>query len=97
MAGIGEAAISSRYSRDAERAADARGIMLMEAAGLNPGPFAEFFKRLLEKEGVYADVTSFLNSHPATEERAKLAAQAPSVGRTAFDGRDWLALKHICG
>jgi len=96
MAGMGQAMISSRYSRDAERAADARGIMLMEGAGLNPGPFAQFFKRLLEKEGAYSDVASFLASHPATEERARLAEQAPAQGRTALDDKDWKALKAIC-
>jgi beta-barrel assembly-enhancing protease len=96
MAGMGQAMVSARYSQDAERAADARGIMLMEAAGLNPGPFAQFFKRLLEKEGAYAGVATFLASHPATEERAKLAAEAPSVGRTALADRDWKAIKAIC-
>ncbi|HYB10632.1 MAG TPA: M48 family metallopeptidase [Alphaproteobacteria bacterium] len=96
MAGMGQAMISARYSRDAERAADARGIMLLEGASLNPGPFAQFFKRLLEREGAYSDVASFLASHPATEERARLAALAPAEGRTALGDKDWKALKAIC-
>ncbi len=97
VVGIGQAALQARYSRAAERAADARGVAILEAAGLDPRPFGAFFKRLAGKEVSAGGIGSFLDSHPASEERAALVAGLPARGRPALDEADWQALKRICG
>lgn len=97
VAGLGQSIISASYSREAERAADARGVALLKAAGLDARPLAVFFARIAAKEGAFDQIVPFLNSHPATEERIKLLNSIPPGGREALDSSDWLALKTLCG
>lgn len=95
--GIGQAMVSTAYTREAERAADARGLALLEAAALDPSPVGEFFARLARGEGGAVDVLAFLRSHPATSDRARLFGQARTGGAAALDESEWQALKKICG
>ena len=94
---IGTAALSASYGREAESAADAQAVMLMEKAGYDLAPFAAFFTRLEAKEGDGELPIAFLRSHPPNAERARLIAAAPTGGRQALDDRDWRSLKAICG
>jgi predicted Zn-dependent protease len=94
-AGIAQAALDAKYSRDMERAADVRGIELLVGAGLDAGPFGTFFLRLATKQQNNA-MMPFFESHPPSEERAKLIEMAPVTGRVALDADDWKALKSIC-
>ncbi len=96
IAMLGRAMVSARYSRDAERAADARGIELLESAGLDPRPFGAFFARLAQKEDGGGSIAPFLAGHPATERRARLVDALPAGGREALDSADWQRLKAIC-
>jgi len=93
---ISTAALSASYSREAESAADAEAVTLMEKAGYDLAPFAAFFTRLQEKQGDGELPIGFLHSHPPSDERAHLIAAAPPGGREALGARDWQALKSIC-
>ena len=97
VVGIAQAALQARYSRAAERAADARGVAILEAAGLDPRPFGDFFRRLASQYGPGGGFGSFLASHPGSAERAALISGLPAHGRPALDDAGWQALKHICG
>jgi Zn-dependent protease with chaperone function len=56
-----------RFSRDAEREADADGLKRLLAARIDPQGMVRFFERL-EKEGS-ASVPALLSTHPVTGER----------------------------
>lgn len=97
IAGLGRSMVSASYSREAERAADAQGVALLKAAGLDARPLAAFFKRIAAKEGDFAQIAPFLSSHPATKERVKLLNSIPPGGRDALESGDWSTLKSLCG
>jgi Zn-dependent protease with chaperone function len=71
----GEAALqlgSLKFSRDAERAADAAGLQRMHEAGIDPEGMADFFATLGRREATGATgaaVAGFLSTHPLSEER----------------------------
>lgn len=94
---IGTAALSASYGREAESAADAKAVALMEKAGYDLAPFAAFFTRLEAKQGDGELPIAFLRSHPPNAERARLIAAAPTGGRQALAEHGWRALKAICG
>jgi predicted Zn-dependent protease len=62
----------ARFSREAEREADAIGIQAMSAAGYNPTGMATMFEELLEhRQSRPAGVEQFFSTHPLTEERIR--------------------------
>lgn len=87
-----------RYSRDAEREADARGQAILQKLGLSSRGMAPFFRRLAGKgEGKEAAmVKELISSHPDTLRRAKLSEARAKGGRPAFSGADWAAIKAAC-
>ena len=104
---IAQLVISSSFSRDDERAADARGAERLMRAGINPMGMADFFGRLADGEGKDASgLYSYISSHPALEERRENirrlagaqgenspqgAAYAPAMGEAA-----WARLRSLC-
>lgn len=62
--------LTLRFSRDAERDADAEGVAILDRAGLTPRGMITFFTTLKSEEGVAGSIPAFLSTHPATEERA---------------------------
>jgi len=92
-------------SREMEAEADAGALELLDAARISSAGFASFFERLARRDHPASDKTprfaqlipSFLNSHPATEEREK-AARAHPMGETtpALSDQEWQALRQIC-
>lgn len=67
--GLGANSILLKYSRDAEREADALGARMMAGAGYNPLEMARFFERL-EAEGG-ARGPEFFSSHPSPGNRVE--------------------------
>lgn len=72
----------ARFSREAEREADERGIQAMARAGYNPIGMATMFEELLEhRKGQPGRVEQFFSTHPLTEERARDArTRAAQIG-----------------
>ncbi|MGQ3041200.1 MAG: M48 family metallopeptidase [Brevundimonas sp.] len=91
-------ASSLSYDRAAEREADARGQALLEAGGLSSEGMAVFFDRLgkLEGSGALTEATEFLNTHPDSGRRARLARAAQKPGAAALGPEDWAAVKGTC-
>ncbi len=96
---IGETMLTSAYSRDAEREADAIGAKLLRDAGIPTAGFVAFFERLAKQAGSLEQAFSFISSHPPSAERAATArakASQPSVASALTDS-EWTALRAICG
>lgn len=71
---------SNDYSRDQEAAADAEGVRMMMAAGLDPNGLAEFFDLLREQPGTeLPGAMSWLSTHP---DHASRVAHVRELART---------------
>lgn len=90
--------LNTSYSREAELAADAYAVAVLDEAGISTAGFGAFFDRLAQEEGGF-DLPEYLSTHPATAERAARArAHADGQGATtpSLSEADWQALKLIC-
>ncbi|HMW52312.1 MAG TPA: M48 family metallopeptidase [Zoogloea sp.] len=58
-----------KFSRDAEREADARGLQRLADAHIDPQGLLRFFETLADTEGMAATMPAVLSTHPATAER----------------------------
>jgi Zn-dependent protease with chaperone function len=90
-----------RYSRQAEEEADADGLRMMVAAGVDPAGMLTFFEKLRKEEKEVPKALTYLSTHPSSEHRVArlraLAAEAPtSATRPLLPGYDWRDIKAIC-
>ncbi|MBI1353850.1 MAG: M48 family metalloprotease [Acidobacteria bacterium] len=69
--GLGLNALIMKYSRTAEKEADALGARIMSEAGYDPLAMAEFFQKLEEETGG-SQPPAFLSSHPSPGNRVQL-------------------------
>lgn len=87
--GLGLNALVMKYSRNAEKEADALGTHIMSGAGYDPVEMARFFQKLDEQGG--ARPPALLSSHPSPGNRVKLVeaemATFPSGPYTANSGQ----------
>jgi predicted Zn-dependent protease len=93
---LGQSMLEAAYSREAELAADARGLETLRRARLDSRPIGDFFARLQVREGETPGLASLLSTHPASDSRAARARQANPAGERALSQSEWLALKAIC-
>jgi len=98
-------ALSSSYSRDAEREADAYSIKAMSDGGISPTATAGFFRRLSKidgsenTEGNTARITGYMSSHPLSSDRQKAFENSLIKGkayRPSLNAADWKALQTMC-
>jgi Zn-dependent protease with chaperone function/predicted Zn-dependent protease len=86
-----------RYSREAEREADAEGVRMLAAAGIDPVGMRTFFEGL-EKEG--EGLPDYLSTHPSHDERiarvTALAAEARGPRAALLPGVDWADVRRLC-
>jgi beta-barrel assembly-enhancing protease len=86
---LGLQSVLLKYSRDAERQADALGARMMTEPGFNPIEMARFFEKLEAAGGSRAP--EFLSSHPSPGNRVQLVQQEiqalPQGQYTAGTGR----------
>jgi Zn-dependent protease with chaperone function len=86
------------YSREAELAADARGQALLHDAGLSSLGMAPFFERIAKAEGAgrLSQAVEFMNSHPDSRRRSRVARDAARPGHSALTDAEWRAVKTTC-
>jgi hypothetical protein len=72
--GLGLNALVMKYSRNAEKEADALGARIMSGAGYDPIAMAEFFQKLEEESGG-SRPPAILSSHPSPGNRVKLVRE----------------------
>lgn len=84
IAGLADSAISLKYSRGEEAAADAGGLEDMVAAGFNPEGMIQLFETLQKVSGNGGSIAGdFLSDHPLTSDRIKAAKdQIAKLART---------------
>jgi len=89
-----------RYGRAAEEEADALGMQLVIAAGLDPRGMIAFFEATQKEEGKGSGRPVYLSSHPGAADRiarlTRLAQGAPPPRRPALGEAEWAALRAIC-
>lgn len=99
---IAQGLLSSRYSRAAERNADAYSIDSMAQAQISPVATAAFFQRMEREEAQLspaAKVMSYMASHPLSAERRQRFAHGVRKDATyhpSLTPAEWEALRTIC-
>ncbi|MEO0937935.1 MAG: M48 family metallopeptidase [Pseudomonadota bacterium] len=98
--GVAQAMIDSSYSREAEVAADAFAVQMLDKAEVSAAGFAAFFGILGDQESQLGfEVPQYLRTHPVTAQRAEAAqafADLQSVTTPVISDGDWAALQRIC-
>jgi predicted Zn-dependent protease len=81
-AGVAAQSLMMKFSRDAEREADIKGLAYMKRAGYDPRGMVEFLQVLRARHGRDpGSVRTFFASHPAPGERiARLQREANRLG-----------------
>ena len=107
VSNIGLVLTQLRYTRIAEREADAHALRMLKGAGISAKGFGDFFERLEgkkpgeEKNGKDAgasDLAVILQTHPATADRIAMVRAQPTYPATAaLSDEDWRALREACG
>ena len=89
------------YGRQFEEQADAEGMRLLLAAGINPAGFISFFEKIEAEEGKTAEIPVYFSTHPSPESRIKkLKAIAGESGNRTFQSLapyDWEKIQGSCG
>lgn len=97
LASLGQLALALSYSREMEREADARGIALLQRAGIRADGMSAFFGVIKEdmRTGAFGRLPEFLSSHPDLDARIA-ATKQPSTGAPAMSAAEWQALRRVC-
>ena len=93
---VGVHLINADHSREAETAADAMAIRMLEQAGISRGGMVSFFERIEKMEGESSDLLKYLSTHPATGKRKEIAAASKGGNKPSMTEEEWQALKKIC-
>ncbi len=89
--------ITSAYTREAEREADADAVDLLNGAGIDGSGLVDFFDRLRkEKDSGLQDILSVISTHPASGERSDFVRANATASGPAMSESQWTALKAIC-
>ncbi len=96
LASIGGGMVLLKFSRDAEREADAGAVAMLERAGIDPSGLARIFRRLKERGGTLPDLPEYFSTHPDAGKRAETVGRAGSGGGPAMPPEDWQTIKELC-
>lgn len=99
-AGLGATIIDARFSRDAERQADAFAAQVAERMDFNPAGLADLINRVGADDD-FARALALLSTHPLTEDRKAalevLSQQRPTGLEPPFTAAEWTAIRAMCG
>ncbi|HHY50887.1 MAG TPA: M48 family metallopeptidase [Alphaproteobacteria bacterium] len=97
--GVGAALIDSRFSREAEREADAYAAATARRLGFQPVGLVNLLERVATDDEM-TRALALLSTHPLTSER-RAALEALTIPATAsvpaFTAAEWAAIKSMCG
>lgn len=98
-AGLGATIIDARFSRQAERQADAYAALVAQRLDFNPAGLADLIDRVGEDDD-FARALALLSTHPLTEDRKaaleRLGLQRPSGLEPPFTEAEWAAISTMC-
>jgi Zn-dependent protease with chaperone function len=94
----GAALYALKFSRDAEREADAIALDLTKDAGISSAGLVDFFRRIDEsKDKLPSGMLGYLSTHPPTAERIAAIEKNGHQGMgSALDDAAWAALRNVC-
>jgi predicted Zn-dependent protease len=99
-AGLGATIIDARFSRDAERQADAWAARVAGHMDFNPAGLADLLNRV-SADDEFARALALLSTHPLTEDRKAaletLSQQRPTGLEPPFTPAEWTAIRTMCG
>ena len=98
-AGLGATIIDARFSRDAERQADAFAAQVAQRMDFNPAGLADLVNRVgVDVE--FARALALLSTHPLTDDRKAalelLSQQRPTGLQPPFTMAEWSAIRDMC-
>jgi len=96
---LGERVLQASYTREAETAADAFALNMLNRAGVSSDGMADFFEGLADMETGMPSLPAYLSSHPASAGRAEAArrhAGAQAGTSPVLSDAEWAALKSVC-
>ncbi|MGH7830473.1 MAG: M48 family metallopeptidase [Candidatus Binatia bacterium] len=89
-----------RYSRRNEEEADAEGMRMLLAAGIDPAGMIEFFELLRKEGGKMPAYLQYLSTHPETEDRIEkltlLAREGAPKPAKLLPDYPWRDIRKIC-
>jgi predicted Zn-dependent protease len=89
-----------RYSRLIEEEADAEGMKLLLAAGIDPAGMISFFETMKKKFGEGPEILTYLSTHPNTDDRIEklrsLAEGAAKQPVRLLQDYEWKDVKKLC-
>jgi predicted Zn-dependent protease len=89
-----------QYSRQNEEEADAEGMRMLLAAGVDPAGMIAFFELLRKEEKRTPGFLKYLSTHPSTEDRIQrlrsLASQSRGGPVKLLQGHDWRDVRNMC-
>lgn len=94
-----------KYSREAEKEADAYALETMQKASIDPMGLKKFFEKVLKleggtskDEGAFKALGNIFATHPGTEDRIKDILPLPAGQKAipALSPEQWKALKSMC-
>jgi predicted Zn-dependent protease len=94
--GLGEALVSSSFSRQDERDADAAAAATLRAAGIRGDGLGRFLVRLRQRHGEMPEILSFLSTHPPAGERQAALEAQDLTGDRGLSDEQWEALRSMC-
>ena len=87
-----------RYSREAERSADAHAVAILRRARIDAKPAGAFILRSAAESPTGESVMSALGAYPTSEERAALfLSQPPYPTEPILSAEEWAAAQAVCG
>jgi predicted Zn-dependent protease len=99
-AGLGSMIVDARFSRDAERRADAFAADLAQRLDFDPSSLADLLNRVGRDDDV-ARALALLSTHPLTDDRKaaldRLSSDRPAGLSPPFNAEEWRAIKAMCG
>jgi predicted Zn-dependent protease len=89
------------HSREAERAADHDGLLMLQKAGVDPAGMLSFFRTMQKLEGTQPALAKYVSTHPASAERFQALSAAAAAGPRPtvklLPGYEWSDIRKICG
>ncbi|MEL6411408.1 MAG: M48 family metallopeptidase [Pseudomonadota bacterium] len=95
---IADATLNASYTREAEAAADAYALAMLNSSGTSSAGMADFFAYVAKLQGGIK-IPEYLSSHPSTdgrEARAREFAETQSETKPILNETEWQALREIC-
>lgn len=90
-----------QYSRQFEEEADAEGMRMLQAAGIDPHDMITIYRIMKEKSPDPSGVWAYFSTHPSTGDRIKRLTSLSNVATTKpasfLPDVDWITTRAICG